>query len=51
MLDREIENKINFDLVDMIIYFYNFDSDNCSDNYFDNYCVLILTENHIMRVD
>ena len=51
MLDREVENRINFDFVDKIIYFYNFDFDCYSDSYFDNYCMLILTENHIMRID
>ena len=51
MLDRKIENEINFDFIDKIIYFCNFDSDNCSDSYFDNYCMLILTENHIMKID
>ena len=51
MLDKEIESKINFDLVNKIVYFCNFDSDNYSDSYFDNYCMLILTENHIMKID
>ena len=51
MLDREIVNEINFDLVKKIVYFCNFDSDSYSDSCFDNYYVLILTENHIMRID
>ena len=51
MLDKEIENEINFDLVDKIVYFCNFDFDNYSDNCFDNYYMLILIENYIVRVD
>ena len=51
MLDKEIEKEINFDFVNKIVYFCNFDSDSCFDNFFDNYCMLILTENHIIKVD
>ena len=51
MLDREVENEINFNFIDKIVYFCNFNFDNYSDNYFDNYYVLILTENHTVRID
>ena len=51
MLDKEVESEINFDLVDKIVYFCNFDSNNCFDSYFNNYCMLILIENNIMRID
>ena len=51
MLDKKIENEINFDFVDKIVYFCNFDFDNCFDNYFDNYYVLILIENYIVRIN
>ena len=51
MLDRKIVSKINFDLAEKIVYFCNFDFDNYSDNCFNNYYVLILIENYIMRID
>ena len=51
MLDKEIVNRINFDLAEKIIYFYNFDFDNYFDSCFDNYYMLILTENHIIKIN
>ena len=51
MLDKRIMNEISFNFVEKIIYFCNFDSDNYFDNCFDNYYMLILIENYIVRVD
>ena len=51
MLDKKVVNKISFDFVKKIVYFCNFDFNNYSDNYFDNYYVLILIENYIMKID
>ena len=51
MLDKKIINKINFDFVEKIIYFCNFDFGNYFDNCFNNYYMLILIENYIMRIN
>ena len=51
MLDKKIMSEINFNLVEKIVYFCNFDSDSYSDNYFNNYYMLILIENYIVKID
>ena len=51
MLNKKIVNRIRFNLVEKIVYFYNFDFDSYSDNYFDNYYMLILIENYIIKID